>query len=328
MAHNINSMMYVNEKPWHGLGTRVEKELTGADALKAAGLDWTVSKHEVMHPAIPGKGTGFYTVMRDDTKAIFDVGASKSFKVFQNKVLADFGDALVATKEAKYHTAGALGQGEKVWMMAKMPKEIRIKGTDDVTEQFLLLTNGHDRGGKFQALLTPIRVVCQNTLNAALGQARDVYSLIHYGQDTTPSVEDARKILGMASKRFREAGEVYNALAAKVLHRATITGILNALIPLRDEGDTEDKIFRKAHHENILALFEDNDRNAFPKIAGSAWAFYNGITRYVDFHKNPFGNPEKVAPIADRASSILYGADAQLKRRALDLTFAAVSKAR
>lgn len=326
MAHNINSMMYVKETPWHGLGVRVEKELNGADALKAAGLGWTVSKHPVLHP-ITAKPTGYYSIMRDDTQAIFDVGASEAFRVFQNDKIAKFGDALVATKEAKYHTAGALGQGERVWMLAKLPKDIRIKGTDDVTEQFLLLTNGHDRGAKFQALITPIRVVCQNTLNAALGSAKDVYSLIHYGEKE-PDVEDARKILAMASKRFREAGEVYNALAAKVLQRATITGILNALIPLRDEGDTEDKIFRKAHHENILALFEDNDRNAFPKIAGTAWAFYNGITRYVDFHKNPFGNPEKVAPIADRASSILFGADAQLKRRALDLTYAAVSKAK
>lgn len=317
MAHNIQSMFYVKETPWHGLGTKVEKELDGAAALKAAGLDWTVSKHEVPHPTT-GKGTGYYTVMRDDTKVIFDVGASKSFRVFQNEAIAKFGDALVATKEAKYHTAGSLGKGEKVWMLAKLPKEIRIKGTDDVTGQFLLLTNGHDRGGKFQALLTPIRVVCQNTLNAALKDARDVYSLIHYGEKE-PSIEDARKILAMASKRFTEAGEVYNAMAAKLMSKTQVAGILSALIPLRDEGDEKDNPFRLAHHENILALFEDNDRNAFPKLAGTRWAFYNGIARYVDFHKSAFGNPEKVAPIADRAAGILFGADAQLKRKAFDL---------
>lgn len=321
MAHNIQSMFYVKQEPWHGLGTKVEKELTAADAIKAAGLDWTVSKWPIYHP-VTGEKTGYNMVMRDDNKHIFTAGVSDSFKPFQNVDAFGLMDDICATKEAKFHTAGALGEGEKVWMLAKMPKDIKIKGTDDLTEQFLLVSNGHDGSGALKILLTPIRVVCQNTLNAALGaaKAKDVYSIIHYGANT-PRIEKAREILKLASKRFTEAGEIYNMLAAKVMQKAQVEAILNALIPLRNEGDEEDQVFRVKHHENIKGLFEDNDGNAFPKIAGTGWAFYNAITRYVDFYKQPFGNMEKVAPIADRASSMLFGADALLKRKALDQTF-------
>lgn len=321
MAHNINSMFYVKQEPWHGLGTKVEKELNAAEAIKAAGLDWTVSKHPILHP-ITGAKTGYNTIMRDDTQDIFAAGVSNSFRPFQNSEAFKLADDICATKEAKFHTAGALGKGEKVWMLCKMPKDIKIKGTGDVTEQFLLISNGHDGAGALKVLLTPIRVVCQNTLNAALGaaKAKDVYTVIHYG-DNSPRIEKAREILQLASKRFTEAGDIYNMLAAKVMQKAQVEAILNALIPLRNDGDEEDQVFRVKHHENIKNLFEDNDGNAFPKIAGTGWAFYNAVTRYVDFYKNPFGNVEKVAPMENRLSSVLFGADALLKRKALDLTY-------
>ena len=327
MAANIDSMFYVKEKPWHGLGVRVENELTSADAITAAGLDWTVSKHQNLHP-ITAKPTGYNMIMRDDTQHIFTAGVSDGFKPFQNVDAFKLADDIVATGEAKFHTAGSLGKGEKVWMLAKLPKDIRIKGTDDVTEQFLLIANGHDGSAALRVLLTPIRVVCQNTLHAAISSAKvaDVYSVIHYGENTA-RVDKARNILKLASKRFEEAGDIYNNLATVVMQRVQIEAILNSLVPLRDDGDDEDKTFRLAHHENILALFEDNDRNTFPEIRGTAWAFYNAITRYVDFHKQPFGNMEKVAPIANRASSILFGADASFKRRALDLTYASALSA-
>lgn len=321
MAANINSMFYAGQKPWHDLGTKVEKELTAAEAIKAAGLDWTVSKWPIYHP-VTGEKTGYNMVMRDDTKKIFTAGMSDSFRPFQNSEAFQLADDIVATKEAKFHTAGALGEGEKVWMLAKLPKDIKIKGTNDVTEQFLLISNGHDGAGALKVLLTPIRVVCQNTLNAALGgaKAKDVYSVIHYGNNT-PRADRAREIIQLASKRFEDAGLIYNQLAAKVMQKAQVEAILGALIPLRNEGDEEDQAFRVKHHDHIKALFEDNDGNAFPKIAGTGWAFYNAITRYVDFYKSPFGNLEKVAPMADRAGSMLFGADALLKRKALDLTF-------
>lgn len=325
MAHNINTMMYTGATPWHGLGVRVDGEQTSAAAIKAAGLDWTVSKHPVLHP-VSGLPTKFYQIMRDDNQEIFAAGLSKDFNLFQNAEGFAIGDQIVAEGGAHWHTAGALGKGERTWALMKMPKDIRIAGTDDLTEAFLLITNGHDGSNALKIMVTFIRVVCQNTLLAALKDARDVYTVFHFGGSMQAKVEDVRNVLKMSADRFDTFATQANLLASKVLQRATFEGILHALIPLTGSEEAEEaNPFRKRHHENILNLFDDNDGGKIVGIEGTAWAAYNAITRYVDHHKNPFGNPDKVAPIEKRASGLLFGADATLKRRALDLTLAAVA---
>jgi len=130
MPANINSMMYVGQKPWHGLGTKLEKVATSEEAIIAAGLDWKVTKE----PLFLKNGTmieSSYATVREDNHNVLGV-VGRVYEPLQNKGAFQFFDAVVGIKEAMYHTAGALGNGECVWILAKLPGVVRVVG-DDVT---------------------------------------------------------------------------------------------------------------------------------------------------------------------------------------------------
>jgi phage/plasmid-like protein (TIGR03299 family) len=178
MPHNLNqengqaSMMYVGEAPWHKLGTRLDGPATAVDAIRAAGLNWQVIKQ----PLYAGRESprllpGYFAVVRDDhwqkgeTKVLGVLG--REYTPLQNSDAFAFFDPIVGEKAAVYRTAGALGQGERIWLLAKLPDDIRVVG-DDIAEKYLLLSNSHDGKSSVQLKFTPIRVVCENTLTMAL----------------------------------------------------------------------------------------------------------------------------------------------------------------
>ena len=174
MAHNLamtngkTAMAYTGDKPWHGLGTSVANAMTSAEAIGLAGLDWGVVKQPVYfandiskYKRIENK---FATVRVDTMDPLGIVG--NVYRPLQNKEAFSFFDAIVGDKLAMYHTAGALGKGERIWLLAKLPGECWITPKDNI-EKFLLLTNSHDGYSSVEFMVTPIRVVCQNTLNMA-----------------------------------------------------------------------------------------------------------------------------------------------------------------
>ena len=179
MAHNLNeangktSMMYVNEVPWHKLGTKLENPATAAEAIQAAGLDFNVVKKTLTTTAPDLPVVGHYATVRTDNLQVLGVVGSR-YEPIQNRDAFTTFDELVGEGEAIYHTAGVLGKGERIWILAKLPDYIRVNG-DDLVEKFLLLTNSHDGSGPVRVKLTPIRVVCENTLTVALdGREQEV----------------------------------------------------------------------------------------------------------------------------------------------------------
>ena len=182
MAHEIYikkdgkaAMMYVGEDPWHGLGTKLVNPPTSLEAIRAAGLDWEVDKFPLF--AQFGKDRQF--MKKVDRYALMPVDRIESpdcpvlgvvgqdYGIVQNRDAFTFFDPIISEKLATYETAGALGEGERVWVLAKLPGDIVVH-KDDKVIKYLLLVNSHTGMASVQIKLTPVRVVCNNTLTMAL----------------------------------------------------------------------------------------------------------------------------------------------------------------
>lgn len=316
MSANINSMMYVNETPWHGLGTKLEKEATAVEAINAAGLNWTVEKKPI-HVQLSENATvqvpNKYATIRMDTNAPLGV-VGNVYKVLQNKEAFSFFDAVIGMKEAVYHTAGALGNGEIIWILAKLNGIIRVKG-DDITEKYILLTNRHDGTGSVHMMFTPIRVVCQNTLNIALASDTKLQAKLKHCSNVGMKVTEVRDALGIIDHKFAFFQEASQKLATVELTQGAFNSYMErvGIKPTNDELATmEGRALTMAEKviDEVTHLFEHGRGNDAPGIKGTLWAAFNGVTEYVDYVR-PSRSKEE-----NRAKSLLFGSGATLKQKA------------
>ena len=237
MAANVETMMYVREKPWHGLGTMVMEAPTSADALRLAGLDWTVDQTPVYTDA-GIEITGYKANRRNSDNAILGI-VSDRYKIVQNTEAFEFTDALIGETEngvVKYETAGSLCGGKRVWLLAKMPTQ---KILDDDVEPYMFFSNTHDGSGAIKVGITPVRIVCNNTLNIALNTAKRQWSTKHIG-NMQSKLEEAKLCLQLADKYMKGLNEEADRLANATLYKEQIDEIFNEMFPI-DDDTTERK---------------------------------------------------------------------------------------
>lgn len=206
MSANVETMFYVRETPWHGLGTRVEEAPTSAEALRLAGLDWTVEQHPVQlngGAVIPG----YKANVRSTDKHVLGI-VSDRYKIVQNTEAFSFTDELIGG-DVRYETAGSLQNGKRVWLLAKMPQ---TKVAGDEVDPYLCFTNTHDGTGSIRVCMTPIRVVCNNTLNVALRSASRSWSACHMG-DMDNKLQEARHCLDLADQYMESLNKYADQLA-------------------------------------------------------------------------------------------------------------------
>ena len=316
MAHNLTinrvgraEMFYINESPWHGLGTKLEKVATSKEALVAASLDWPVH----VEPLFLGNGrrvSEFRATVRADTgEALAIVGTR--YEPIQNVEAFRFLDALVGEAKAMYHTAGSLRGGRKMWIQARLPKELVIV-PGDVAEKFLLLVNSHDGESAMVCRFVATRVVCQNTLAAALrehGASRQVS--VRHTRSAAGRVDEARRVLGLSLRYFDVFGERCQAMSAKNLTRKMLGEYLTMVVPMPVAGRDSSHV-RDTHH--VLAhLFETGRGNETPKVRGTLWAAYNAVTEYVDHVR---GVRKDGGLRRNWEESALFGSGDALKQRA------------
>lgn len=310
------SIAYFGETPWHRLGTRLERPATAAEAITAAGLGYEVS----MASLYTAEGTEVpqrKAVVRTDSNQILGV-VGNSYVPIQNRECFQFLDAVVAEGQLQYHTAGALGSGERVWMLAKLPGFIRVKASDDHVEKFLLLSNSHNGSSALRVFFTPIRVVCANTLAIAnrRGEGQGV-TVLHKG-DLGAKVREAQKVLGLAVRFYDNVEVGINHLARQYPTKAQLANYFRALYPNPEEGN---KTRARNTRKELFRLFEEGRGQDIYEVRNTWWSAYNAVTEYVDHHRTTRARNDR-----DRANRRLqsqwFGSGALLKAKAWQIALA------
>ncbi len=310
MSHNLSfasgeaEMFFYGDRPWHGLGTQVDHVLTAEEALDAAYLNWQVEKKQIYFQDSNGiftEAKGFAVVRTDCEIPLGIVG--RKYVPIQNKEAFDFMDELVMTKEAKYHTAGAINDGARVWILAKLPGSIAVMDKDNV-DKYLLVVNNHDGRGCLKGLLTPIRVVCQNTLNLALMRAQTSVNIAHLGNINNKKFE-AQRVLGIAMTHFKELEEAYKNFASHQLTNTDLKKYIKEVIP----GDS--KIVQNMRNK-VEELHEVGVGAEMTR--GTLWGAYNAVTEYIDHFRiqNYEKNPDRYLEYVN------FGSGAYMKTRAFE----------
>lgn len=310
MAAEVESMFYVRETPWHGLGTRVTEAPGSKEALVLAGLDWKV----VQEPIHTGSGEliqGYKANVRDSDRRILGVVTDR-YKVIQNEEAFAFTDELLG-EGVQYETAGSLQSGKRVWLLARLPHEYIISG--ERISPYLVFSNTHDGSGAVKVALTPVRVVCCNTLNLALSTASRSWSLIHTG-NIQGKIQEAGKTLFMAEKYMDSLGKEFEALRRIKLTDRQVLDYIGALLPIESGASS-------AQEKNMQRLQEDMKRRYFDapdlqEVGKNAYRFINAVSDFAtharplrkteNYKENLFSRTIDGNPLIDRAYQILQAA--------------------
>lgn len=329
MSHNINfnentalhSFFSVKEKAWHGLGQIIDQYPTSSEAIKYSGLDFQVVKTNLYTCPNLQKNesdrilslpvSNYFATMRTDNNCVLGV-VGKDYQIVQNRDAFTFFDSIVGGDGIQYETAGALGLGEKMFITAKLPDYIRI-GKDDLIEKYLFLTTSHDGSGSITAAFTPIRIVCMNTLNAALRNCSNVVKIRHTS-NAQERLKIAHQVLGISNRFSDEIDQVFN-------HWAKMPIKDNDLKKLLDLAMAPNKLVQKQVRQgqvNVLStqyknIVEDvyeyalsNPTQQMPTTMGTVFGAYNAVTGY-------FQNVRKYKNEELKLKSILMGGTAKLR---------------
>lgn len=313
------SMMYAGKEPWHGLGTKLEKPATAEEAIWAGKLDWAVEKQPLFAVGVNSAGNGsvalaipdkFAVVRRDkwgerNCPVLGIVGAD--YTPLQNREAFSFFDAIVDQGAAIYHTAGALGKGERVWIIAKLPSDIQVV-EGDIANKFLLLSNSHDGNSSVQIKFTPIRVVCQNTLTMALSQGPTIR--VPHTRDLHERLKNAEKALGLIHNRFGQIEKSFQGMAQVKMNEERVKEYLNLVLPNPRSPEGEQGRNR-AEQDRIAAehYYKNGRGNRMKGVSETLWAAYNGVTEYID-HRQSKQTRDR------RLNSIWFGDGYLVKARA------------
>ena len=280
MVANIETMFSAKETPWHKLGTITDGVLTSADAIVKAGLDWEVRLKDLYYTSdttfgAEHKAPSHYATVRSSDENCLGVVGNRYTPV-QNSEAFNFMDALVDSGEAKYETAGSIANGKIVWILMKLDTLENNSFEPDVFEPYVLLSNSHDGSSALKVTMTPVRVVCQNTLRMALNGASQQFSMRHTS-GIAGKVQQARETLNFVGKYYESFQNEVNALIDKEVNDKQFNEIVEILFPRPSDEDME-KPRTANNYENIVGDLRTNWNNELHK--GSAWGVVNAFNSY------------------------------------------------
>lgn len=308
MAHNLNhnhktekhSFFSVRQKAWHSLGTIVENYPTSSEAIKHAGLDYTVEKRpiftydsenfnadpetELLIPKV--SVPNYFATVRTDHDDVLGV-VGRDYHVVQNVDAFSFFDSIVGGGEGiLYETAGALGRGERVFITAKLPDYIKV-GRNDLIEQYLFLTTSHDGSGSITAAFTPVRIVCQNTLNAAMRNHSNGIRIKHTA-NAHDRLKQAHLLMGITNQLGEEMEQLFNHWAkigitdkqAKKLVQMAMAPNLETIASIRSGQPLELSAVFENTVQKVLEYAATSPSQQLDTTKGNLFGVYNSVTGF------------------------------------------------
>ena len=311
MAANVETMFYTRTKPWHGLGVQVQEAPESKDALRLAGLDWKVYQREVYTDS-GIKIEGYRANIRNTDNKVLGV-VTERYKIVQNEEAFSFTDTLLG-EGVRYETAGSLQEGKKVWLLARLPKEYIISG--EQISPYLVFSNSHDGSAAVRVAVTPIRVVCNNTLNLALSTAKRSWAMVHTG-NIKGKIHEAQETLFMAETYMGKLGKEIEELKRQRITARQVKEYIEILLPLEKTTSLTAAKNVKKLRDDLRARYYDapdlqdvGGNNAYRFInAVSDFATHNEpLRRTANYKENLFMRTMDGNPMIDRAYQIVKAA--------------------
>jgi phage/plasmid-like protein (TIGR03299 family) len=297
MAHKLNkhngrwSFASHSEKAWHGLGQIVNNAMTAEQAIKLANLDYEVNKSHIQYfdnSGMPVQVEGYYATFRTDNGN--NLGLVKSrYEIVQNKDAFGFFDAIIDSGEAIFETAGALGNGERIFLLAKLPDDFEIAG--DKIEKYIMLTNSHNGSSSVIAGMTNIRVVCNNTLQAALNGLENKVSIGHTS-GAKDKLKEAYKVMNISSKYSNQVQEMFNRMTDVKLgegeYRSYFESVLKPEYKQDVPNDKQNEM--STRFKNMVDATTEfamtHPTQTINAANGTLWGAYNAVSGYYNYVKD------------------------------------------
>jgi phage/plasmid-like protein (TIGR03299 family) len=279
MSHEVESMAYVGQVPWHGLGTRIEEAPTIEQMLVLAGLDWEINLEPVV---VSGKIVpGFFGMERSSDKKVFDICGNR-YKPTQNHEAFEFFTEFVEAGDAYMETAGSLKGGKYVWGLAKLDADFTLPG-DDKVEGYILCGCPHEQGKSLIFKRTGIRVVCHNTLTAALRDRSGEFRFAHRSKFGQAQIAKGKEILGLAREDMLQFEKDARALVEREIK---LSQMLSIVVPIMSPKAKPDQIMDMIddpdNYTPRIKTLMDSYHNAPGATPGNAWGVLNAVTHYAD----------------------------------------------
>ncbi len=309
MSHEVETMAYFGEVPWHGLGTPLTAEdlYDWKRACGKAGLNWDVELVPLLtadtNTRVPHKG-----VRRTTDGRILGVVGPR-YTPLQNRDAFQWFTPFLDAHEAGLHTAGSLREGSRVWVLAKLNRAPLVVAPGDEVAKYLLLSHGHDGSLAVRVGFSPIRVVCANTL--ALAHRADASKLIRvrHSKSVYQNLANIREVMTLANQEFEATVEQYRLLARRDINQADLRKYVHRVLKVDDREPVATRTANVV--ERIVGLFESGRGNDLPSIRGTYWAGYNAVSEWLGYER---GRSQQ-----SRIDSLWFGDSAALNRYALQV---------
>lgn len=287
-----DSQFSVKMVPWHKMATILDNPPTSAEAILAAGLDWPVMLKKAFFFGEEVLGDGqtkievpdaFVTVRLDKKHGEIPLGVvGNRYSPLQNTEAFDFFDKIVSDGLAEYETAGSLFDGKKVWVLARMKGEVLV-GDNDPVKKYVLLSNSHDGTSAVVGKITSTRVVCNNTLSAALSGVKDVKNSFSYRHTSSikEKMKQAEMTLEVVNKAYDKLSKVWMKMAEITMPGTQKIEFVRRVFESKEGAKNETRL--NGLRAEVLQLAEKSPGSDLLTAKDTLWGLLNGVTNYATF---------------------------------------------